>query len=107
MRYFYNVSDNKVVCVSHYAGKPVRGIAKCDPSDEFDAETGRKLSQKRCDVKIAEKRLARATERLEDAVAQLNAARDLVNRMTAYRTDSLIQLNDLKADLTAFEDLLR
>ena len=45
MRYFYNVSDNKVVCVSHYAGKAVRGIAKCDPVDNFVEDQGMRLRE--------------------------------------------------------------
>lgn len=31
MRYRFYVTDNKVICVSSYAGKTVRGVAKCDP----------------------------------------------------------------------------
>ena len=47
MAYRYHVSDDnkKVICISSFAKKPVRGIAKCDTNyDEFDVETGKQLA---------------------------------------------------------------
>ena len=58
----YRFYDNgsKVVAVSSYAGRPVRGVAKCDPRDSFDIEKGRALAEARCDVKVAQKRADRS-----------------------------------------------
>lgn len=107
MKYVFNVSNNKVVCVSHFAGKAVRGVAKCDPNfDEFVFDTGKKLSQKRCDVKVFEKRVKRANQRLKEAIEAYTAAKDLVARMTSYRNDAVIQLNEAVKDLEEFESSL-
>lgn len=57
-RYKYQ-TDNKtiVVAISTYAGKTVRGIAKCDPEDAFDLEKGKELAALRCAKKIEKMRL--------------------------------------------------
>ena len=36
-------TDNKsiVVALSSYAGKPVKGVAKCNPDDQFDLDDGK------------------------------------------------------------------
>ena len=106
--YTYNISDNKVVCVSHFAGKAVRGIAKCDLQfDNFDEDTGMKLSKKRCDVKVAQKRLKRADSKLAQAIADLELAEQQFDRMSAYRADAMIQLSTAKKDLEEFENTLK
>ena len=108
MRYTFNVADNKIVCVSHFAGKAVRGIAKCDPNcDEFNEETGKKLSQKRCDVKVSQKRLKRVNERLNEAINQLTEAKAIVDKLTCYRHDAVIQLNRDVDALAVLEDSLK
>ena len=55
--YRYFIAGNKVIAVSTYAGKTVRGIAICSPEDKFDIEFGKKLAAARCNEKVAEKRL--------------------------------------------------
>ena len=63
-RYTFYKHENEIICVSHYAGKPVRAVAKCAPQDEFDEETGKSIAKLRVDVKVAEKRFKRlAAER--------------------------------------------
>ena len=37
---FYTDGKTKVVAVSTYAGKVVRGVAKCDVNDTFSLENG-------------------------------------------------------------------
>lgn len=63
-RYRFYEAGNKVICVSTFAKKDVRGVAKCSPNDDFDLEQGHKLAQLRCDKKVAKKRLAKAKDRL-------------------------------------------
>ena len=62
-RYTFYIADNKVTCVTHYAGKEVKGIAKCDPNDTFDSEYGRRLAQARADKKVAIKRYKAALKK--------------------------------------------
>ena len=57
---YYSDSVRKVIAVSTFAGKPVRGVAVCAEDDEFDLEFGKKLAKARCDVVVAKKRLNRA-----------------------------------------------
>ena len=52
---YYTNNKDVVVAVSSYAGKTVRGVAKCDPRDTFDIEKGKELAAARCNEKIAYK----------------------------------------------------
>ena len=66
-RYSFIRNNNKIICLSTYAKKVVRGIAKCSPNDNFSVEIGERLAQLRCDFKIAEKRMNRAYQKYMDA----------------------------------------
>lgn len=73
--------DNEVLAVSTYAGRYVKGKAKCDPKDEYSKEHGIKLAVARCDEKIAKKRVKAAfaevqvlTEMLRDINSMLDDA---------------------------------
>lgn len=56
--------QKKVIALTSYAGKAVRGIAVCSEHDEFDIETGKRLAAARANVKVAMKRKARAEKKL-------------------------------------------
>lgn len=53
---YYTNGENVVVAVASYAGRTIRGVAKCSDQDEFDLETGKKLAAARCAMKIAKAR---------------------------------------------------
>ena len=105
MRYkFYN-SDKKVVCLSSFCKKTVRGIAKCnDDIDTFDLEYGKRLAQARCDKAIAEKRVNRATERVEEAKVALEKATEEMARMLSYLNDSNKELVEAEENLEKILD---
>lgn len=103
MRYRFYVTDNKVICVSSYAGKAVRGIAKCDPKDMFDLETGKKLAQMRCDYKIAQKRVLRARAKHAEATKALGDAREYRDKMQSYYDESFKDFVTASDELKAFE----
>lgn len=92
---FYN-SNNKVVAVSTYAGKPVRGVAKCDPNDTFSMEDGQELAAARCNEKIAEKRVSRANRKFEEAYNDYVIAKNYYERMKQYYEDSLVSLAEAR-----------
>lgn len=103
---YYSDGNNKVVAVSTYAGRTVRGVAKCDPRDTFDEETGRRLAAARCAVKVARKRHERAQKEYAKAVAASLRAEQKLNSMYEYMQDSyaeligeLDNLDSLSADL--------
>lgn len=103
MRYRFYVTDNKVICVSSYAGKAVRGVAKCDPKDTFNLEDGKKLAQARCDYKIAKKRVLRARAKHAEATKALSDAREYQDKMQSYYDESFRDFVRLDEELKALE----
>ena len=103
MRYKFYPSGNKVVCVSSYAGKAVRGIAKCDPKDTFNLEDGKKLAQARCDAKIAQKRVLRSRARYNEALKMAADAQDYLNKMQSYYEESFKDFKKATEELKALE----
>lgn len=109
MAYKYYVSDDnkKVVCISSFAKRPVRGIAKCDTNyDNFDVETGKKLARLRCDVKVSSKRKQRAEQKLAEAQAALALAQARVAKMENYFSDATVELESAEKVLADFEATL-
>ena len=107
MKYTYNVGENKVVCVSHYAGKPVRGIAKCNEAhDKFNCETGMKLAKMRCDTKIALKRVDYTVKKLNSAIEEMVKVQNDVDALTTFLTKSENDYAQLKKSLEEFEEEL-
>ena len=87
-KYKYYTTNNKVIAVSTYAGKTVRGVAKCDPRDTFDLEKGKILAAKRCNEKVAKRRYARAQKRVKEAARDLQTAQDRYHKMLQYMNDA-------------------
>ena len=91
---YYKDSKGKVIAVSSYAGKAIRGVAKCNPNDSFDEDVGKQLAQLRCDVKIADKRIKRAQ-------AQYDAATRAVNKAQADWEKAVQYLSNAEQEGTA------
>ena len=89
-KYRFYTSKNKVVAVSTYAGRPVRGIAKCDPDDVFSLEDGKKLAAARCNDRVAEKRLKRAQKKFAEANEALTVAKRQYEKMKKYVEDAQV-----------------
>lgn len=85
---FVDEKHRKVIAVSTYAGKTVKGFAKADPRDEFNLEKGKALAIARCGQKIAEKRAKRARVKVSQAIDQFAEAQKHLNKMHEYLTDS-------------------
>lgn len=81
--------SNKIVALSSFAGKTIKGVAKCDPSDNFSAEFGAKLASARCNSKVASKRVKHAAKKLIDAQVALEEAQKQFELMSAYYNDSI------------------
>lgn len=96
-------ANNNVIAVSTYAGRTVKGIAKCDPRDTFDLETGKQIAEARCAEKIAKKRLARAKKKYAEAVLAYQNAKEYMNKMSDYLYDSN---EEVKATKKALENVL-
>lgn len=79
--------DNEVIAVSTFARRPVKGIAKCDPRDEFNSAKGEELAIARCDVKVAKKRAKCADEQVKFYAELLQQiTKDYVDAMDYNRT---------------------
>jgi hypothetical protein len=104
-KYTYFVADKqkKVVAVSTYAGKIVRGVAKCDPRDEFSVEDGKKLAAARCAVKIAKKRNANANAQKKRAYNELVEKQHRLQKMNDYVADAQAALNEANNELATIE----
>ena len=87
-KYKFYTAPNKIVAVSTYEGKVVRGVAKCHPGDHFDADVGKKLAAARCNQKIANKRKKRADRELKRAVAEFDKAQRRMYAMNDYYEDA-------------------
>ena len=99
-RYRFYTSDNKVIAVSTYAGKNVRGMAKCDSSeDTFSLEYGKELAMARCNEKISEKRLHRAQKRFAEAVDNYIEAKRFYEKMKSYLEDSEVEYANANKEL--------
>lgn len=101
---FYTTPDNKTIAISTYAGKTVRGVAKTDPRDTFDAEYGKELAAARCALKIAKKREKRANRQVKKAADQMALAYANLEKMRRYRDDSVVAVNEALFNLMDVED---
>lgn len=93
-KYFTDDKNKLVVAASTYAGKTVRGVAKCSDDDTFDLEKGKKLAAARCNLKVAEKRLKRAQEKLERASIDADKVNDYYDKMCYYYSDADLDYDD-------------
>lgn len=100
---FFMTPDNKVIAVSTYAGKTVKGVAKTDPRDKFDEAFGKELAAARCAAKVAKKRRARAAKMMRKAQTQLNIAQRYVDRMRAYEADAAKEYEEAVFNVTDLE----
>lgn len=101
-RYFFTTTRDgnpKVIAISTYAGKTVRGVAVCHPNDSYDEELGKRIAATRCAKKIAEKRYNRAVSKKHDAFELLKRAVDYNHEMETYVSDAKNELNDAVAEL--------
>ena len=90
---FYTDGKTKVVAVSTYAGKVVRGVAKCDVNDTFSLEKGKELAAARCNEKIAKKRFTRAQNMYVDTLIEYERLMKKLEKAVSYKEDSLVALN--------------
>ena len=98
-KYRYYTNGRRVIAVSTYAGKTVRGVATCDPGDEFSMEKGKALAAARCALKIA----GRATRKTKEANEACHVAERHLEKMCEYLTDSERMLTQAEDNL---EDIL-
>lgn len=105
------VTDNKVIALGQYHGRVVRATAKCAPNDTFDAQTGGALALARLDVKLTDKRIKYAQDRLtklydrkEALAAEIDKVAGMIERTEANLdclADEAAEAENYLADMTA------
>lgn len=91
-KYKFYTNGSRVIAVSTYAGRTVRGIAVCHDGDEFSLEKGKQLAALRCAEKIARKRLNRAMKKVNEARSAWIEAKAYLDRMIDYKFDATYEL---------------
>ena len=86
--YKYVVTPTKVIALSSYGGRTVRGIAKCHPGDTFNEDVGKALAAARCNEKIAAKRYARAQKKYSEMCEELKDFQARTHKTCEYLRDS-------------------
>ena len=86
--YHFFQHGNRVIAVTTYAGRTVRGVAVCADGDEFDIEYGKRLAAARCNYKVALKRRERATDKVFHAVEDFERADKELNKYRQYFYDA-------------------
>lgn len=94
----------KVIAVSTFAGKTVRGVAKCHPNDSFDEEFGKKLAVARCNLKVAQKRQARADCKVREALVEQYEVQSFLLKMRDYQRRASLDLSRMYKELAALEE---
>lgn len=80
--------QDRIIAVTTYAGKTVRGVAICHENDTFSLETGKKIAAARCAVKVAELRLKRAERKRNKADTLAWTVQDYFDMMVYYQNDA-------------------
>lgn len=105
-KYYYSKKDNEVIAVSSYAGKTVRAKAKCNPSDTFDFEVGKKLAAARLSAKVSRLRKQNATRLWLKAQYQLRQAQQYATKMNNYYFDACDEVDYTQSQLDEIEKTL-
>lgn len=79
---------HEVIALSTYAGKAVKGVAKCATNDTFDLQKGKELAAARCNEKVSAKRVKRAEKKLVEATEALKKAQAHYDKMVVYYNDA-------------------
>ena len=87
-KYRFYKQGRKIIAVSTYAGRTVRGIASCNPVDEYNEEVGKQIAAGRCNLKIAEERCRRAQNKFDNAKIEFLKAQEHMQKMYEYLQDS-------------------
>ena len=97
----------KVIVASSYAGKIVRGVAKCNENDTYNEDTGIALATARCDVKIANKRVKRAMAKYDAATKAVNDTNAAWEKAIKYLTNAEQEALNARKTLSVLESTVR
>lgn len=93
-KYKFVTYGNKVIAISSYGGKRVRGVAICSKDDNFSLDKGKELAAARCALKVAEKRVKRAYNKVAEAEEAYDKAGWHYDAMCDYHADAVNTMYD-------------
>lgn len=102
-KYYVNLAKGEVIAVCRYAGRFVKGKAKCAPGDNFDPELGKTLARARAEVKVYNIKMKNANKKWAVASRALAEAKRQYNKADNYLWDASEQLNRAEMDLYEIE----
>ena len=86
--FYIDKKNRTVVCATTYKNERLRGIAKCDPADDFDIDVGKVLAYARCRQKLAKKKLAHSKKVYAKALADELKAKNNAMKAFVFMHDS-------------------
>lgn len=95
-----------IIALSTYAGKVVKGVAKCQPGDDYDFETGKKLAAARCDLKVCLKRKDRAFNKKHELALKLEELQKQYDAASKYYDDAINEAFIASSNLRKIEEEL-
>ena len=99
-------TSKTTVAISTYAGKVVKGIAKCIETDDYNTDLGRELAAARCDIKVCAKRKARAEQKYMEARKALESLENYVRMVSNYYSEAKYEYDESKTRLETIESKL-
>ena len=102
-QFYHNIDAGTVVCTTMYKGQIVRGVAKCNPEDDFNLEIGKMLAYLRCKQKFAWKKLKHASEVYTEANNIVEKAEKNRDKVLTFVTDADCQYTMAADNLWEFE----
>ena len=99
MRCRFKIEGNTVIATTMYGGNLISATAKCDPSDAFNAETGKKLAEKRLESKVAKKRERYYTDLMNKTYNELFELSKKFAKICKKRGKAVNQMNAAEENL--------
>lgn len=98
-KYYINENKKEIIAVCHYAGRTIRGKAKCALGDDFNVEFGKKLAKAKAELKVHKIKWQNASIKALEAETQLLTAKRHREKMIKYLEDSTEQMTVARYEL--------
>lgn len=85
---YVQTPEGKTIAITKYAGKTIRGIAKWNPVDKFDAELGKEYAKRRLLTKYYSAKLARLSEIDEWYATEIEILNERRNKIIKAMSDT-------------------
>lgn len=96
-----------VVALSTYAGRVVRGVAKCRDDDTFDLEKGKQLAAARCDFKVCSKRMRQSFKKCLEMDKKIATLREHHRKLNNRYSNAHNEWTESHLRLSVIEDSLK